>query len=90
MLLNFLLVNIKMNSIYFYITLFIIWLLYLELNPSLGNIWLRPDENNNLVINIGFLFTEPLRNLLLWNYNFIDLNVYIIILCIYIIKKLKF
>ena len=79
-----------MNSIYFYITLFIIWLLYLELNPSLGNIWLRPDENNNLVINIGFLFTEPLRNLLLWNYNFIDLNVYIIILCIYIIKKLKF
>ena len=34
------------------IILFISWLIYLELNPSLGNIWLRPDENNNYVINL--------------------------------------
>lgn len=79
-----------MNNIYFYITIFILWLIYLEINPSLGYIWLRPDENNNLVINIGFLFTEPLRNALLWNYNNIDLNVYIVILCMFIAKKLLF
>ncbi len=60
------------------IILFISWLIYLELNPSLGNIWLRPDENNNYVVNLSFLFTEPFKNSLLWNYNFLDLNVYII------------
>ena len=70
------------------IILFISWLIYLELNPSLGNIWLRPDENNNYVVNLSFLFTEPFKNSLLWNYNFFDLNVYIIILCIFIFNKL--
>jgi hypothetical protein len=70
------------------IILFISWLIYLELNPSLGNIWLRPDENNNYVVNLSFLFTEPFKNSLLWNYNFLDLNVYIIILCIFIFNKL--
>ena len=77
-----------MNNIYFYIILFISWLIYLELNPSLGNIWLRPDENNNYVINLSFLFTEPLKNSLLWDYNFLDLNVYIIILFIFILNKM--
>lgn len=77
-----------MNNIYFYIILFISWLIYLELNPSLGNIWLRPDENNNYVINLSFLFTEPLKNSLLWDYNFLDLNVYIIILCIFILHTI--
>ena len=77
-----------MNNIYFYIILFTTWLMYLELNPSLSNIWLRPDENNNYVINLSFLFTEPLKNSLLWNYNLLDLNVYIIILFIFILNKM--
>lgn len=34
------------------IILFISLLIYLELNPSHGNIWLRPDENNNYVLNL--------------------------------------
>ena len=71
-----------------YILLFILWLIYLELNPSLGNIWLRPDENNILRPNILFLFTEPLKNIILWQYKFIDLNVYVIIFVIYIINNI--
>ena len=75
------------TSHYYLLTSFglslILYLLYLELNPKLGNIWIRYDENN--IRRIGWHsitglidFTiYPLKNFRMWFPKFWDLNPFI-------------
>jgi len=62
---------------------------YLELNPSLGNIWYRLDSTGKYSIQLNNLFQFfylPFINKLFW-YELLDLNIYF---GIYIIDLLLF
>ena len=57
------------------------WILYLELNPQITGIWLRPDENNELVFcpyNILNLIIQPFKSIEYWtHYQLWDVNYFI-------------
>jgi len=60
-----------------YIFIFILYSLYIEYSPSLGNIWLRPDHNNNIVFcpyNLLRFIIQPFFNPHFWQYNLLDIN----------------
>jgi hypothetical protein len=60
--------------------IFIIWFLNLELNPSLGAIWYRPNENGDYVFtlkNIIHLLKYPFQSTFLWNLKLWDVNFYL-------------
>lgn len=62
---------------YIFLLSFIIFLLYLELSPKLGNIWYRLNSENIKVINISSIITfliYPLQNISFWYINNWDLN----------------
>ena len=58
------------------------WILYLELNPQITGIWLRPDENNQLVFcphNILRLIIQPFKSIEYWTYYQLwDINYFIV------------
>ena len=63
-----------------FILYFIIFALYLELNPSLGNIWYRIGEDgirHIQLVNLLYFIIEPLKNRFLWNLEFLDLNFFV-------------
>ena len=65
--------------VYFVLIIFILWLFNLEINPSLGSVWLRPDENGNTTLapmSIVNLLIKPFESLFLWDYHFWDVNFY--------------
>tara|TARA_Y100000389_G_scaffold204469_1_gene257207 strand:- start:1290 stop:1652 length:363 start_codon:yes stop_codon:yes gene_type:complete len=48
---------------------FILWILYLEINPKLGNIWLRENSESNIVfapINIINMIFYSCNNITFW------------------------
>ena len=56
---------------------FLIFILYLELNPKLGNIWYRISSNGNKTINLTSLtnhLKEPLKNKEFWRPKNWDIN----------------
>ena len=64
----------------------IIALLYffmrLELDPKLGNIWIRPNEKNILVFCPGSiieLLKAPFKNIFFWYPNTWCLNIYVVV-----------
>ena len=62
--------------IFFFIFL---WLLNLELNPSLGNVWWRITTDGHRSLNLNSLctlFTKPLTYCGLWHPRFWDVNPY--------------
>ena len=66
---------IKFNSISF-----IIYLLYLEINPKITGIWIRKDSFNNNIISIGSLWNfiiYPFKEIKLWYPSLWDLNIFI-------------
>ena len=51
---------------------------YVQFNPNIGNIWIRPDDNGNKMftpINLFRLMREPVNNPYFWQYKNLDLNV---------------
>ena len=75
-------------SIPIYIILFI---LYLEVSPRLGNVWLRYDHRGKLRIHIGSLLQfiyQPFTNSFFWKPEFWDLNIYVGIYIFTIIIKI--
>ena len=71
LIMNFL----KYNSIGF-----LIYLLYLELNPKITGIWLRRDSNNNYFIALSSLLNfilYPIKNKQLWYPYLWDMNIFI-------------
>lgn len=67
------------DILYFILIIFILWLFNLELNPSLGSVWIRPDEygNNTIAVtSIINLLIKPFESLFLWDFYFWDVNFY--------------
>lgn len=70
------------NKIYLtqgYIIGLIIFALYLELNPKIGNVWYRIDENNEYQVkpsNILEYFVKPFKDRTFWKPRFWDINPY--------------
>ncbi len=66
------------------IFIFIVYSLYVQFSPSMGNIWLRPNENNTMVfcpINLINLIFQPFIKSYFWNYNFLPINFWFYLIC---------
>lgn len=66
----------------------IIWLLNLQFNPKIGNVWIRPDESGKRVFcpkSIISLLIAPFQNLYFWYPKNWDLNFYTIFGITYLI-----
>ena len=58
----------------------IIFMLYLELNPRITNVWLRKDSNNIYRFSLKGLFLilkKPFEYVIFWKPSFWDLNYYV-------------
>lgn len=72
-MINKVLKNIDIKGI---ISIFI-WILYLEINPNIRGIWIRPDSNNNkqiLLCNIFSFIKNTLQMKEMWTLEFLDIN----------------
>ena len=79
------------------IFLTVIWILYLEINPKIRGIWLRPNSDGIFVFcpsGIINLMKAPLTNKHLWNIKLLDINYYTFLIINLIIinyfKKIKY
>jgi len=75
----------------------IFWILYLEINPKIRGIWLRPNSNGVITFcpkGIISLLKAPLFNKDLWRISLLDINYYSFIIINFIIinyfKKIKY
>lgn len=62
-----------------YIIGLIIFALYLELNPKIGNVWYRINENKLYQIrpqNLLEYFIKPFKDFTFWNPRYWDINPY--------------
>jgi len=76
------------NIIYSFILSFILFGLYVELNPQMTNIWWRIDSNGNkqvVISNLFRLMLAPFQYLFYWDLNAWDINFFIWWLIIYFI-----
>lgn len=54
--------------------------IYLETNPTIGDVWIRRNHNNKFELNFGSLlkyYTKPFTTSIFWNPRLWDLNPYI-------------
>ena len=87
MFINYILDKIKNNFLNKLVISIIIWILYLELNPKIGGIWIRPDSNNNNIIRLNNIIPFIIKTLNMkemWSIKFFDIN-FIIANSIYIL-----
>ena len=69
--------KIQYNLSYKIIIFIIIWIIYLELNPKIKGIWIRPNANGKKCIYLSSLFSYIINSLKIkqiWNYKFLDVN----------------
>lgn len=62
-----------------YVLPFVLWLLNLELNPGLGNVWIRTNVQGNKTftpINIINLIIAPIKHKFMWNISMFDTNIF--------------
>ena len=55
----------------------VIWLLYLEINPTITGIWIRPDssgKNRICLLNILSFIKNTLSNPYFWSLSYCDIN----------------
>ena len=53
---------------------------YVQFNPKLGNIWLRPDDTGKKMFvpsNLINLMKEPINNSFFWETRNLDLNIFV-------------
>lgn len=70
---------------------FITWILYLEISPELGNIWIRTDYTGDRKVNLWNIITfiiESLKVSEMWGINFFWENIIYAVPSIYIIISL--
>lgn len=68
----------------------IIFALYLELSPGLGNIWFRVDSSGCKkisLVNFGWFFLNPLYRPTLWQWELLDFNSIVFVLSITLIWR---
>lgn len=74
--------------IYEFIIAIFIFSIYLELSPSMGNIWIRKDSKNNNIIclnNLLNIIIQPFYQWYFWSYQFISINFWIYLIFILVI-----
>ena len=74
---NNIIAKIKYNFCYKLVISVITWRLYLELNPKIRGVWIRPDSNNKKVIrleNIIPFIIKTLKMRELWALKYFDIN----------------
>ena len=67
---------------------FIIWLFNLEVNPSMGNVWLRPNDKNQITFAWRSIFTlllEPFKNSYMWKPKNWDINFYTLFMFVFLL-----
>jgi hypothetical protein len=77
MVMNYIFDKIKYNFWSKLTISIILWVLYLEINPKITGIWIRPDVNNNKVIilnNIIPFIVNTLKMKEMWTLQFFDMN----------------
>ena len=65
---------------------FILFALYLQYSPSIGNIWIRPDHTGEYVFcprNLFDIIIIPFKDIQFWNVKVLDLNFFFWILCVF-------
>jgi hypothetical protein len=73
-----------MNVIVNIIFIFIVYSLYVQFSSTMGNIWLRPDNNNIIVfcpMNLINLILQPFIKSYFWNYKFLPINFWFYLIC---------
>jgi hypothetical protein len=68
------------------IVIFTLWSVNLELNPTITNVWLRPDINGELKFcpfNLVLLLIKPFQELWMWKPIFWDINFYTFFIIVY-------
>ena len=66
----------------------VLFILYVQFSPSMGNVWYRKDSDGNGFFSFGGLFDLiifPLKNLQMWYPSMWDINIYIWLSLSYII-----
>ena len=68
------------ETVFLSIISFFIYMIYLEVNPKIGGIWLRKDQNNKFVLTLHSLkdfITYPLKDSRMWWPKMWDVNSFI-------------
>lgn len=68
-----------MGLLVWLIIVFILWIIYLEFSPRLGNIIRRPNSKGSYsysLAGVGSLMIKPFTDIKFWYPNFWDLNIY--------------
>ena len=63
--------------------IFILWIIHLETDASLGKIWIRPDTNGILRFrfhNLTTFFVVPFKETWIWQPSYLDTNPYFVLL----------
>ena len=69
--------KIRYNFCYKLVISIITWILYLEINPNIRGVWIRPDSNNKRVLrleNIIPFIIKTLKMKEMWSLQFFDIN----------------
>tara|TARA_B100000902_G_scaffold397923_1_gene463116 strand:+ start:5080 stop:5364 length:285 start_codon:yes stop_codon:yes gene_type:complete len=69
--------KIRYNFCYKLVISIITWILYLEINPKIRGIWIRPDSNNNKVLRLENIIPFIIKTLQIkemWSLQFFDVN----------------
>lgn len=69
----------------------IVWLFNLEVNPSLGHVWLRPDPEGKIIFawkSLILLLIEPLKNPYFWELRNWDINFYTLFGLVYTVTRI--
>jgi len=76
------------NLIYAFIVSFIIFGIYVEVNPKMTNIWFRVNSEGIKTVqldNLLMLMTGPLRYIFYWFPNYWDINYFIYLIIAFVI-----
>ena len=69
---------------------FILYSIYVQFSSSMGNIWIRKNENNENVFcidNLLLLIFKPLTDWYFWSIKFLSINFWIYLIIILIISN---
>ena len=81
------------NLILAFIISIVFFAIYVEINPSMTNIWYRVNSNGVKTIqldNLLYLMSGPLRYIFYWFPNYWDINYFIhLIIAFVIIEQIK-
>jgi len=68
--------------------IFVVFSLYVQFSPTMGNIWLRRDHENNTIfcpMNLIRLIFYPFIKSYFWHYNFLLINFWVYLVAYLII-----